>query len=299
MSRLRSLIGSAAAVALTAAAWVALPGGLAGPAAASACTSDAGVTVVVDYNELGGIQAGCASGSGGKTADDAFADAGFTLSYVRDDPSNGFVCRVAGLPSGSVCGNTPPADAYWGLWYSDGTSGTWSYASRGVNQLKVPDGSFVAFAWHQGGGRAEAPGVAPRRSAPPAPTRPPTKKSDRERKSKTAPSKPTQAPSTAPSDEPTAADPAVPSESPSESAKATKKPSKKSNAPSDSASPSADESSDVPTVDDITEGPPEGGTVDDADDGGADDGLPLWVPVVAILVVAAAGGAVVLRRRLG
>src|SRR5690606_35400001 len=126
--------------------------------AAAACSGDTGVTVVVDYNQLGGLEVGCAAGAGGKQASQAFAEAGFDLSYVRNDAGAGFVCRVAGLPTGSVCGSTPPTTAYWGLWWSDG-DGTWTYATRGVGSLKVPDGSFVAFSWHEGSGRAEAPDV--------------------------------------------------------------------------------------------------------------------------------------------
>ncbi|WP_235734669.1 hypothetical protein [Nocardioides alcanivorans] len=300
MNRLRSMLGPAVAVLLTATAWVVLPGGLTQPAAAAACTGNSGVTVVVDYNELGGIQAGCANGSGGKSASAAFAEANFTLSFVRDDPANGFVCRVAGLPTGSVCGNTPPADAYWGLWYSDGTSGTWTYATRGVNQLKVPNGSFVAFAWHQGGGRAEAPDVAPRRSTPesPKPTKKPTTNPTTKptKKPTTRPASPTSTPTSAPS-----SSDAEKSEStgPSGSPSASESPSDEATDSSESASPSDDSSTDLPTVDDITEGPPESGTVENADDGGADDGLPMWIPFVAVVVIVAAGAAVVVRRRLG
>ena len=64
------------------------------------------------------------------------------------------------------CVSTPPANAYWGLYWSNGTSGSWSYSSLGVGSLTVPAGGSVAFAW-QGG-----PRVRPA-SPPPLPGRSP------------------------------------------------------------------------------------------------------------------------------
>ena len=37
-----------------------------------------------------------------------------------DAASAGYVCRVSGKPADDPCVNTPPADAYWGLFWSDG-----------------------------------------------------------------------------------------------------------------------------------------------------------------------------------
>ena len=37
----------------------------------------------------------------------------------------------------------PPTNAYWGLFWSNGTSGTWAYASEGVDSLSVPAGGSV------------------------------------------------------------------------------------------------------------------------------------------------------------
>ena len=62
--------------------------------------------------------------------------------------------------------STPrPTDAYWGLWWSDGQSGSWSYSPSGAGSLTVPEGGYVAFAW-QSGSKAP-PGV--RRQHTPAP----------------------------------------------------------------------------------------------------------------------------------
>lgn len=138
--------------------------GLAAPASAAGCSGTRGVTVVVDFHELGGgVRQGCAPSGG--PASEVTPAAGFTLDYVQRQPS--FVCRVAGAPSADPCVNTPAADAYWALYWSDGKSGTWSYATAGAGALEVPDGGYVAFAW-QGSQTKSPPGLrpAPRTPAP-------------------------------------------------------------------------------------------------------------------------------------
>ena len=157
-----------AAVALTAAA-SALP---VAPAQAAACSSADGVTVVVDFHELGGgVRQVCDAGGAGKYAAAQFADAGFTLTRVSRQP--GFVCRVEGKPAADPCVNTPPADAYWGLWWSDGESGSWSYSSQGVDSLKVPEGGSVALSWN-GSSTKSPPGAAPPTHASSSPSPSPT-----------------------------------------------------------------------------------------------------------------------------
>lgn len=149
-------------VRLAAGAFLALAAGLSVPAAAQAstCATAHGVTVVVDFHQLGGgVQTGCDAGGGGRTAAAQLTDVGHVLTYAQRQP--GFVCRVDGAPSSDPCVNTPPDDAYWSLWWSDGISGTWSYSSAGVGSLQVPDGGYVALSWQSGTGRAE-PGVAPK-----------------------------------------------------------------------------------------------------------------------------------------
>ena len=67
------------------------------PAQAAACPSGDGVTVVVDYHELGGgVAQVCDSGGAGKTAAAQLTAAGFALTRVQRQP--GFVCRVEGKP---------------------------------------------------------------------------------------------------------------------------------------------------------------------------------------------------------
>lgn len=152
----RSLGRLVAAATLAAAASAVLP---AAPASAAACKTAAGVSVVVDFQELGGgVRSACVAGGGGDSASDLFPAAGFSLSYVSRQP--GFVCRVDGAPADASCVNAPPADAYWGLWWSDGESGEWTYASSGVGGQTVPDGGYVAFSWNGSSSRS-TPGLAP------------------------------------------------------------------------------------------------------------------------------------------
>ena len=89
-------------------------------ASAATCTSAGGVSVVVDYRELGGSTVtACAPDGGGKSATAIFASVGVQLTYATRQP--GFVCRVNGQPASDPCVNASPANAYWGLWWADGS----------------------------------------------------------------------------------------------------------------------------------------------------------------------------------
>jgi len=127
------------------------------PASAESCTADHGVSVVVDFHQLGGgLHEVCDPDGGGRLASRLFSDNGFTLAYVQRQP--GFVCQVSGEPE-SPCVNTPPADAYWSFWSADRPSDDWSYATRSVDSVRVPDGGRVALSWSQGDG-SRPPGTA-------------------------------------------------------------------------------------------------------------------------------------------
>jgi hypothetical protein len=146
-------------------------------AATGRCSGGTGVTVVVDYGPLGpGTEIGCDPDGGGRAASQVVPAAGFPLSYVSGQP---FVCRVKGLPGPSTedCNGTPPANAYWGLFWSDGRSGRWVYSSEGVSSLDVPDGGSIGWRFEDGGAR-ENPGVAPTvggRTSSPTPSPTPSK----------------------------------------------------------------------------------------------------------------------------
>ncbi|WP_139306410.1 hypothetical protein [Nocardioides exalbidus] len=145
-------------------------------ASAATCTSGGGVSVVVDFRELGGgILTECAPDGGGKSATAIFQSVGVRLTYATRQP--GFVCRVNDAPAEDPCTNTSPANATWGLWWADGTRASWTYSSSGVGGLTVPAGGSVGWSWQQDrpSGSAVPPGVAPPvNPASPSPTSTPT-----------------------------------------------------------------------------------------------------------------------------
>lgn len=283
--RLDRALGSAVA-GLVAAAGLLVPALATTPAASAAapCSGRTGVVVVVDFAELGGgVTKGCDSNGG--TAANNFQDAGFPLMYAQD--SSGFICRISNKPADDPCDSAAQADRYWSLWWSDGKTGTWKYASLGVNALKVPAGGYVAFAWHQGGGRAAPPAVTPtiRKDVAPSPSAPAPSASTKDS------AQPGKAPSAA-TPTPSASNSAESSPSSTASAEAT--PTEKPSA-SDTTRAASDASSGVPAIDDVTEGPPPSA---DTDSDGDASGFPAWVAVLlAVLVLGAAGAVPIIRRR--
>lgn len=153
-----SRVGSWTATAILALTVAVLPGAAVVPAAAAACTDAGGITVVVDPGNLTGSLSQTCVASGGDDAAALFAAAGHALERVQRFP--GAVCKVDNQPASAGCVNMPPADAYWGLFWSNGTSGSWAYASQGVDSLSVPAGGSVAFAWQASSSRRN-PAAAP------------------------------------------------------------------------------------------------------------------------------------------
>ena len=256
------------------------------PAHAAECSGTAGVTVVVERGALGGgTQVSCSPEGGGRTAARLLQDAGHELTFVQRFP--GFVCRIDGVPADDPCVNTPPADAYWGLWWSDGKSGTWTYSSLGAGSLDVPAGGYIAMVWDGSTGTVR-PSTAATPHATPTPT--PTKQPTTQAPAPTA--TPTLAPSTtATPDEP----------SPTASPTPTKKP-QPSRSPSPTATPESTAPTEMVSSEEQTEaGAPINDPIDDPiDPQGAtsDDGLPGWVaPVVVVLLLGGAGAVALTRRR--
>lgn len=152
---------AAVVVALTAAGSFATPS--AADAVAGRCSDSAAITVVVDPGPLGGAtRVGCAPTSAEVPAVEAVQDAGFDITYANGQP---FVCRVIGLPhpDQESCSRTPPADAYWGLFWSDGRSSGWTYSALGIASLDVPPGGSVGLRFQDGGKRDDPslPATAP------------------------------------------------------------------------------------------------------------------------------------------
>lgn len=290
--RARRLAGLAAAVVTTAAAGFVVPLLGAAPASAAACSGETGVTVLVDFNELGGgVQSVCSPDGG--YADDLYDAVGFELSYASRQP--GFVCRVEGAPSTDQCVNTAPADAYWGLWWSDGDAGSgWTYSSLGVGSLKLPDGALVALAWDQNDGD-ERPSAASTRPAPTTPSAPPTTVAP----SAPATSAPTEQPSSGGGSDPSAPATSAPTEAPT-TAVPTEQPSSSAGSPDAEPWSTATPPAPTPAPDATTPAVPDDQVAptaaEPADASG--QGLPGWVaPVLIVLLFAAAGGTLLLRRR--
>lgn len=264
--------------------------GVPAPAQAATCSSAHGVSVVVDFNQLGGgVQTGCDRDGAGESAWTQLEHVGFELTQVQRQP--GFVCRVDGLPGADAepCVNTPPSDAYWSLWWSDGKSGKWTYSSLGAGSLKVPEGGYVGLSWQ--GQKAQAkPGAGP---TPHSTSRPSTSPTKHPSSSPGQSGGPGQAPSSTPG---APSSSATSSTSPSQAARhstATERadPSKNAGKAQRKASHGPDETQAAA---------PSNVVVAAGDDGSSDTGgLPGWVAPLAIAVLFVGAGTVALVRRKG
>ena len=155
---------SALLAAILAVGFLLVPGpppaaGFAGP-----CPGTTGVTVVVDYQGLGGgVVVQCAGGSPA-TGFKALIAAGFDIEEVRNVP--GFLCRIDGSPglARDPCINTPPASAYWSYWHA-ARGGAWSSSQEGGKTRTPPVGSVDGWSFSDDGSPGEA---SPPRIDPPA-----------------------------------------------------------------------------------------------------------------------------------
>lgn len=250
---------------------------------AATCSGSSGVTVVVDFHQLrsGGAQASCDAGGAGKYAAAQLTDVGHTLTYVQGEP---FVCLVDGLGS-SQCVRTPPADAYWSLWWSDGKSGTWTYSSLGVASLKVPAGGYVALSWQQGSHQVP-PRIAAKAHSSGSPTSSPTSAPTSHPTSKPT-ARATDSSTSSPTSAPTSSDPAVPSGSTTSPGQGKRH---------DHAGPSKRPHARASRTSGAQASAPTQGVVP-AGSGSGSGGLPGWVAPLAVVAVFAVGATVALVRR--
>lgn len=266
------------------------------PADAAVCSTASGVTVVVDFRQLGGgVPTFCDAGGAGENAEQQFVDAGFSLTLVDGED---FVCRIDDKPV-TDCSRTPPANAYWSLWWSDGKSGEWKYSSIAGKALKVPDGGYVAFSW-QGGTKQAKPRVTPVSHSTPTPSPSPTSSATaRPTAHHSAGShssgSPGQAPSasTAPSDPgSTSSGPAAPTSNDRHASGHRKQKQSRTTTTRSGSSQAGSrrQGQAAGPVDQVASG------TDDAAGSGS-GGLPGWVAPVAIVVLFAGTGGVLLARR--
>ncbi|WBB63797.1 hypothetical protein O7599_15290 [Streptomyces sp. WMMC500] len=152
-----------AATALTAAALAAAPGGAhavdQSKGHAGFCKNSTGVTVVVDFQDLGGTTiVRCYPGSAPGTGLDALKGAGFQIEGVQRWGES-FICRVENRPSATEgipvrgnegyrerCIDTPPAAAYWSYWHA-GNNCAWEYSQWGVKNRDFVPGGFEGWSF--------------------------------------------------------------------------------------------------------------------------------------------------------
>ncbi|HNJ77985.1 MAG TPA: hypothetical protein PKX56_01415 [Marmoricola sp.] len=264
------------------------------PAQAAVCQGSNGVTVVVDHTGVPGgsgrgIDTDCVSSNGSIPARSLFRSAG--VSMVDTSRFPGLVCLVNSLPAPNPgCVMAPPADAFWGLYWSNGRDGNWIFSSIGVDGLRVPNGGSVAWVW-QGGSRvnprvkppingsadASQPGAG--QSAPAVAKKPGATKQVRpHRKSASTGPTGTPAPSGSASPSPSQSTPPVTTTAEPEQG-ATQLASSTPTAEADTA----------PAVKDDLAGPKSEGS-----------GLPTWIPVTLLVALSLAiGVAIAVRRRRG
>jgi hypothetical protein len=165
---------SAALVAALMAGWLLAPNPAPAAASSGACPGTTGVTVVVDFQALGGgVVVRCAPGSP-TSGFKALTGAGFSIEEVQNVP--GFLCRIDGRPNEAhdPCLNTPPASAYWSYWHAP-RGGNWLASQEGGKTRTPPPGSVDGWSFSDDGspGAASPPGMdPPAASATPEPATP-------------------------------------------------------------------------------------------------------------------------------
>jgi hypothetical protein len=126
-----------------------------------ACTDVSGVTVVVDFQELGGgVHVRCAPGPVASGLD-ALSKAGIDHQTTVKFP--GFLCKIAGLPSNDPCQTASPASAYWSYWIAV-RGGQWCYSNWGAGNRTPPPGSVEGWSFSLGRDGSTAP--SPRHAVP-------------------------------------------------------------------------------------------------------------------------------------
>ena len=133
------------------------------------CPDATGVTVVIDFQELGGTTiVRCAPGDQ-STGLTALKNAGIQITGTNRW-GEAFICRIEGKPGAAdePCIDTPPASAYWSYWHSP-NGGSWTYSQWGVMNRKPPQGSFEgwSFSKNKTSTTNPPPRVGPERPAPP------------------------------------------------------------------------------------------------------------------------------------
>ncbi|MEV0675345.1 ABC transporter substrate-binding protein [Actinosynnema sp. NPDC050436] len=123
------------------------------------CPSGTGVTVVIDFQQLGGTTlVRCNPQTTRGTGLDAMKGAGFQVNGVQRW-GEAFICRIENRPSAveaipvkgnegyqEACLDTPPAAGYWSYWHA-GNNCAWEYSQWGVKNRKFVPGGFEGWSF--------------------------------------------------------------------------------------------------------------------------------------------------------
>ncbi len=137
------------------------------------CPDASGVTVIVDFQGLGGSNIiRCAPGPQASGLA-ALQNSGMIVAGT-DRWGLAFICRIEGKPSPEreACTDTPPATAFWSYWHAP-NGGGWTYSQRGVANRKPPAGSFEGWSFSLNQTSNPAPRIAPSRPGQPVGPPPP------------------------------------------------------------------------------------------------------------------------------
>jgi LPXTG-motif cell wall-anchored protein len=86
----------------------------------------------------------------------ALQNAGFALTGVSGYGLQ-FICQIDDDPPGDSCTSTPPATAYWSLWYAEAGQSTWTYSQQGAEGLEPQPGSIEAWVFGGATGAGQPP----------------------------------------------------------------------------------------------------------------------------------------------
>lgn len=139
------------------------------------CPTGTGVTVVVDFQQLGGETiVRCNPNATPGTGLDALKGAGIQVAGVQRW-GEAFICRLENRPSAveavpitadpgyhEACINTPPAQAYWSYWTAGNNCG-WQFSQWGVKNREAIPGGFEGWSFSLNAGTDSNP--APRIAA--------------------------------------------------------------------------------------------------------------------------------------
>ncbi|WP_410666827.1 hypothetical protein [Amycolatopsis sp. cmx-4-68] len=128
------------------------------------CAEGGGVTVVVDFGDLGPQPlVRCAPGAPANGIA-ALQDAGIEVAGSQKY-GLAVACRIAGKPGPDVesCAGMPSATAYWSYWHAS-AGGTWQSSQEGAQTAKPAPGGFEGWAFARPKSANDLP--APPRVAP-------------------------------------------------------------------------------------------------------------------------------------